>query len=90
MKICHFPRQEAYGGVESTALLILKLGTKWRCGHLHAPANLPPEITPVPTEYEDGWATRSVYTLWKRENLLPLTGFERRTVQPVTYTLHHV
>ena len=35
------------------------------------------DLTPVPTEYEAGWAPQPVSTyLEKEKNLLPLPGFE--------------
>jgi hypothetical protein len=37
---------------------------------IHAPAALPP----VPIEYESGWATETVRTLWTREEYLALAG----------------
>jgi hypothetical protein len=53
-------------------------------GQLQAPTALPPrKETTVPTEYEAGWASEPVWTLWRRENYLALAGNRTPVVQPV-------
>lgn len=44
--------------------------------------------TLVPTEYEPGWALEMVWTFWRRENVLPLAGFEPLIRQPTPSSLY--
>jgi len=41
------------------------------------------EITPIPIEYEVGWAPEPVSTFWRKKNFFPPVGFDPRTVQPI-------
>ena len=50
-------------------------------GQHHAPAALVPENDPASIVQEAGWTQVLVWT--GSENLLPLSGFDPRTVQPV-------
>lgn len=43
-------------------------------GHLHNPAALPSEWTPVPIEEEAGWVPQSACRCWRRENYVGLVG----------------
>jgi hypothetical protein len=42
--------------------------------YLHAPKDLPWERTPVPISQGAGWAPGPVWTFWKKERTLDLTG----------------
>jgi hypothetical protein len=43
---------------------------------------MPREKTLVPIEYEPGWALEMVSIFWRRENVLPVQGFEPLMRQP--------
>jgi hypothetical protein len=76
---------KAYGGAQSTDPHILNYGTKWRWVVNITPRPIYPQY-PLNTRM-GGRHGRSTHS-WKRKSLTP-TGFERRTVQPVAYSLHH-
>jgi hypothetical protein len=58
-------------------LLILNLGTRWRCGQRHAPAALIPGKEPG-THRTEGW---SLVLVWGGRRVLHLTGFDRQGTQ---------
>jgi len=64
-------------GCGSTAVLILDVG---ELSVSHTDCCTPRERPPVHVEWEAGWAPESA---WRRDNLLPLPGFEPWIIQPI-------
>jgi len=70
-----------YGGVKVEFQLFLTSALGDESGQLHATAALPLEREHAgSTEQESGWASNPVWTIWRRENPLALTG--NRTTVP--------
>jgi len=51
-------------------------------GQHHAPASLPREITPVPTEFEAGWTSDSLWEVLEKTEYFDPASF-RTSVRPV-------
>ena len=68
----------------TVVLIPLYFDTEWRWEVVFT-TKLPysQKTIPVPIEEEAGRAPESVRTFWRREHLLPLSGFEPLTIQPL-------
>jgi hypothetical protein len=80
-KIVLYHAFNVYRGSRGIAPLMLNLGARWKCVIIFT--SLPLERTPVPIEWEAGWASNAVWTFWRRKCLLPLPGFKPLAVRPV-------
>jgi hypothetical protein len=81
---------KAYWGNKATAPLTCNLGARWRC---EVNITLRPHYlrkrTPVPTEWEFGWAPEIFCMFWKGEKyFLKRPGFETWTTHPVAFSLY--
>jgi hypothetical protein len=64
---------------------ILKFGTRQVSGLVHAPSSFSRgKELPMLSEEDAGRASKPACALWRRKNLLPLTGIETRHVDILT------
>jgi hypothetical protein len=78
---------ETYGGGGNIAPPFLTSaldGGEWSASH---PTRLPPgKKSPIASGYDDGRTPALVWTLWRRENLLPLPGTPTAVPVALRYT----
>jgi len=81
---------KAYWGNTAAAPLTCNLGARWRCAvNITLRPHYSRKRTPVPTEWEVGWAPEIFCMFWEGEQyFLKRSGFETWTVQPVALSLY--
>jgi len=69
----------------------LNLSTRWRWAINFVPWLLYTwETTPLPIDWEPGWAPELVWTFGEEQNLLLLLGFEPYIMQSIAYSLYYL
>lgn len=80
---------KSYMGSGVVAPVIRRYEAKWKWEVRIRPWPLYPQKSrPVPNKWEAGWTPAAVWSFWKEEMFFSMSGFQRRTVQPVAWSIN--